>query len=206
MQPNEKYGHLADSPTIEKTAAFLRQNNIEVFITEKGEEAKKKVLELVPEGAEVMTMSSATLQELGLVQEFNESGRFNSVKKKLMAMDRATQGSEMRRLGASPGWAIGSVNAITEDGHLFIASNGGSQLPAYAHATGHVVWVVGAQKIVPNFEEAMKRLYEYCLPLEDERAQKAYGIHSGVSKILIVNKEVVPGRLTVIFVKEQLGF
>ena len=42
--------------------------------------------------------------------------------------------------------------------------------------------------------------------LEDVRAQKAYGVRSGVNKILIINKEVVPDRIVVILVKEKLGF
>lgn len=43
-------------------------------------------------------------------------------------------------------------------------------------------------------------------PLEDLRAREAYGIGSGINKVLIVNREVVPGRITVILVKEKLGF
>lgn len=101
---------------------------------------------------------------------------------------------------------MGSVHAVTQDGHILIASNSGSQLPAYAYSAAHVIWVVGTQKIVKNIEEGMKRIYEYCLPLEDARAQKAYGVGSAVNKLLIVNVEKVPGRITIILVKEKLGF
>lgn len=116
------------------------------------------------------------------------------------------QAREKQRLGAAPDWAIGSVHAVTEDGKVLIASATGSQLSAYAYGANHVVWIVGAQKLVKNFEDGLKRLYEYSLPLEDVRARKVYGAGSSVNKILIVNKEPAPERITMIIVKEKLGF
>jgi hypothetical protein len=113
---------------------------------------------------------------------------------------------EMVKLGATPEYMVGSVHAVTEDGTVVIASNTGSQLAGYVASAAHVVWVVGVQKIVPNLDEAIKRIYEYTLPLEDERVLQAYGINSNVSKLLIVHKEVMPGRTTMILVKENLGF
>ncbi len=206
MNINEKFGIVADQETIEKTVAALSANGIRGIVVENGEEAKKKFLELVPAGAEIMNMTSATLDAIGVAKEINESGKYNSVRTKLMAMNRETQGSEMRKLGAAPDWAAGSVHAVTEDGVVLIASATGSQLPAYAYGAGHVVWVVGAQKLVKNVDEGMKRIQEYTFPLEDKRAQKAYGMHSSINKILRINKEGTPGRITMIIVKEKLGF
>lgn len=99
------------------------------------------------------------------------------------------------------------MHAVTEDGKIVIASNTGSQLGAYAYGSQHVIWVVGAQKIVPNIDQAIKRIYDYVLPLESERAHKAYGVEgSAVNKMLIVNAEGTPDRVTVIFIKESIGF
>ena len=151
-------------------------------------------------------MSSVTVDSLELPKEINESGKFDSVKNKLSKMDRKTQGLEMQRIGAAPQYAVGSVHAVTEDGKLLIASNTGSQLPAYAYGASHVVWVVGNQKIVKNVDYGIKRIYEYVLPLESERSQKVYGEGSFVSKLLIINKEKIKDRLTLILVKEKLGF
>lgn len=206
MQVNEKFGNLADKETVQRTKEALEKNGITVFVVETGQEAKKKVLELIPEGAEVMNQTSMTHQAISTVEEINQSGRFNSVRNKLNRMDMKTEWAEMRRLGAVQEWAIGSVHAVTEQGQLMIASRSGSQLPAYAYGAAHVIWVIGAQKIVRNLEEGFKRIYEYSLPLEDERARKAYGTGSSVNKILIINKEVASGRLFVILVKEKLGF
>jgi len=112
----------------------------------------------------------------------------------------------MQKLGAAPEYAVGSVHAVTEDGKVIIASNTGSQLPAYAYGSAHVIWVVGTQKIVANLEQGLKRIYEYVLPLESERLKKVYGVESNVSKLLIINKEIAPNRLTLILVKQKLGF
>lgn len=201
-----KWGELASQEAVEKTLSALKANGIEAQVVENGKVAKKKVLELLPKAAEVMTMTSMTLETIGLAQEINGSGRFNSTRNKLMSMDREKEVSQMRRLGTSPEWVIGSIHAVTEEGNVLIASASGSQLPAYSYGAGKVIWIVGTQKIVKDTEEGIRRIYEYSLPLEDKRARKAYGMGSGVNKILIINKEMQPERITIILVKEQLGF
>jgi hypothetical protein len=203
----DKWNTLAAAQTIEKTAAALKQNGIESIVVSNGEEAKKQVLEMIPKGAEVMTMTSITADTIGISKEINESGSYNALRPKLFSMDRKTQGLEMQKLGSAPEWSIGSVHAVTEEGNVVIASNSGSQLPGYVYGSQHVIWLVSTKKIVKNIDEAMKRIYDYVLPLESERAHKAYGIPgSFVSKLLIINKEVVPERITIIFINEELGF
>ncbi len=206
MKLNKDFSKLADSKTIAKVISALEGNGIKALVAENGNEAKKKVLSILPEGAEVFTMTSQTAEGISLAKTINESKKYNSVRNKLMAMDRNTQNREMAKLGATPEFVIGSVHAVTEDGQLLIASASGSQLPAEAYSAGKVVFLVGTQKIVKDLQEGLKRIYEYSYPLEDERAQKAYGMRSGVNKILIINKEMTPGRITVILIKENLGF
>ncbi len=200
------FSKLADDITIKRTAAALENNGMKAIIVKNRNDAKKLVLGLIPKGAEIMTMTSETLEAISLGKEINESGEFNAVRPKLMKMDRTKQSKEMQKMGAAPEWVIGSVHAITEDGSIVIASASGSQLPAYAYGSSHVIWIAGSQKIVKGIDEAIKRIYEYVLPLEDARALKAYGIHSGVFKTLIINKEITPGRITMIIVKEKMGF
>ena len=124
---------------------------------------------------------------------------------KLRALNRQTQGDEIRRLGASPDFMAGSVQAVTEDGHVLAASATGGQLGPYVSGAGKIVWVVGAQKIVKNLDEGFRRIEEYVLRLEDERTWKAYSLHTSLNKVLVINKER-PGRITLILVKEELGF
>jgi L-lactate utilization protein LutC len=117
---------------------------------------------------------------------------------RIWSMDRKTQAADIHRLTASPELMLGSVHAVTEAGSLVAASSSGSQLGPYAAGAQRVILVVGTQKIVANLDEALRRIKEYAFPLEDARAQAAYGIHSGINKILIVNREIAPGRITVV--------
>lgn len=201
-----QWNALATDQVIAATKAALEANGMAVEVVNSAAAAKAKVLEILPKGAEVMNMTSETLQEIGVAEVIMNSGDYDSVKAKLMNMDRQTQGAEMQKLGAAADWSIGSVHALTQDGHAIIASQTGSQLPGYAYGSSHVIWVVGAQKIVKNLAEGMKRIEDYVLPLESERAHKAYGVAgSNINKLLIVNREF-PNRITVIIVKEKLGF
>ncbi len=202
--PDQKYAALASDPQIDRTLKALEAHGIHALLAQNGSEAKQFVFENIPDGAEVFTATSRTLDTLGIPEEINQ--RYDSVRFKLASMDNQTQMREMVKLGATPEYMVGSVHAVTEDGTVVIASNTGSQLAGYVASAAHVIWVVGTQKIVPNLDEAIKRIYEYTLPLEDERVLQAYGINSNVSKLLIVHKEVMPGRTTMILVKENLGF
>jgi L-lactate utilization protein LutC len=204
------FGKLADKETIMRTVAALKANGIEASVAATGAEAAKKVLAMIPAGSEVFTASSITLEQTGIAKELNESGKYQAVKTKLFSMDTKTQGREMRKLGAAPDVVVGSAHAVTEGGSVLVASLTGSQLPAYAYGAGSVVWVVGAQKIVKDVEEGMRRIEEKAVPLESERARKAYGLpeafRSFPSKVLIFNREVQPGRVKMVIVEESLGF
>lgn len=201
---------IPDQEALDITVKALESNGISALVVENGEEAKEKVLSLIPENSEVMTMTSVTLDTIGLSAEINESGKYDSVKTKLTKMNRETDHREMQSIGAAPEYAVGSVHAVTQNGQVLIASNTGSQLAAYSYGANHVIWVVGAQKIVKNLEEGFTRIHEHILPQESVRARKAYGLpdtwHSNVSKLLTVSKEVNPDRIILILVKEKLGF
>ena len=205
--PASRFNVLASKESIGKAMNSLEANDIKAYIVETGKEAKEKALSLIPEGSEVMTMTSVTLDSLGISEAINKSSKYNSARSKLNSMNKETQKQEMNKLGSAPIYSIGSVHAISKKGEIIIASNTGSQLPAYAYGSEHVIFVVSTAKIVENLEEGFKRVYEYSLPLESERAKKAYGVEgSSVNKILIINKEAFPGRISVIFVNESLGF
>jgi hypothetical protein len=206
LAPNREFENLASDEQIECTAKALEANNIHTLIAENGEEAKRMFFELVPDGSEVFLGASVTLETLGIKDEIDKSSRFDALRPRMFALDRATQGREIRKLGGAPDYAAGSVHAVTKDGQVLIASNTGSQLGPYASGAGKVIWVVGAQKLVKDLDEAFRRLEEYVYPLEDEHMHQLYHTGTGVNKILIVNKEFRPKRITMIIVKEELGF
>ena len=197
---------IPNETVIEKTAKALTGNGIKVIVVENGQKAKEKALALIQKNASVMTATSTTSDQIGLSKAIDESENFVSLRKKITSLPEHEQRAQERRINSAPDYVIGSVHAITQDGHVLIASNSGSQLPSYVYSAKNVIWVAGAQKIVKNTEEGIKRIYEYTLKLETERMKKAYGIPSNVSKILIINKEVFKDRITLILIKEVLGF
>lgn len=203
--PHNGFAKLASDAQIERVAKALEANGMKVLIAEDGEQAKRLVLDLVPQGAEVYANQSKSLEKIGLTAEFDKSGRYDAVRPKVFSLDRRTQASKIRKLRSSPDYIVGSVHAVTESGQVLTASGGGSQLAPYAYGATKVIWVVGAQKIVSDLNEGFRRIEEYSYPLEDARMYEAYNAHSSVNKILIVNRDA-PGRITVVLVKEELGF
>ena len=201
-----EFAAVAEDARVVQTAAALEGNGISVVRAANAGEAKRIVLELIPAGAQVHNGASASLEETGIADEIHNSGRYEPIHPRIWSMDRETQADEIRRLTSSPDVMLGSVHAVTETGSLVAASASGSQLGPYAGGAGKVILVVGTQKIVSDLDEAFRRIDEYVFPLEDARAEAAYGVHSGVNKVLIINREYVPGRITVVFVDEALGF
>ncbi|MFH1442867.1 MAG: lactate utilization protein [Candidatus Micrarchaeota archaeon] len=197
---------LADEVRVMRLIETLGKNGITAEFVRTATEAKEKALSIIPEGSEVFTYSSLSLERAGIRKEIDESGKYDSIRKRLSSLDRKMQGREMRKLAAAPDYSLGSVHAVTESGELIIASQSGSQLPGYSFTSGKNIWIVGTQKIVKDLEEGMLRLREYVLPLESERAKKVYGKGSAINKLLIINAESKPGRLHIIFVDEKLGF
>ncbi len=201
-----EWDKLADEKSIEKTANALRERGIDVVIVQNREDAKRKVIELIPKKAEVLHVASVTLEQIGVSKHIDESGDFESLGVRIRGISDAAERERLRKLTLSPEYAVGSAHAVTEDGQIVDVSASGSQIPVYAYGAEHLILVVGTQKIVKNLDAALKRVYEYVLPLESERARKAYNVPgSSVNKILIIEKEK-PGRTTLIFVREKLGF
>jgi len=201
-----RFATSADDASVQRAAAALEANGITVLRAADAAEAKRIVLDLIPEGSQVHHGASESLDTAGITDEIETSSRYEDIRSRTFSMDRETQADEIRRLSAAPDVMLGSVHAVTETGALLAASMSGSQLGPYVAGAGRVVLVVGTQKIVSDLEEGLRRINEYSFPLEDARAQAAYGIHSAVNKIVIINREIVPDRITVVIVDEVLGF
>src|SRR3989454_2052091 len=212
LEPNldpsisRRFGTVADEPSVKRTVAALEANGITVLRAPDSATAKRIVLDLIPDAAQVYHGASQTLDVVGITDEIDKSGRYEPLRPQIWSMDRKTEGDEIRRLGAAPDVMLGSVHAVTETGSLLAASMSGSQLGPYVSGAGRVILVVGTQKIVRDLEEGLLRINEYAYPLEDARAQAAYGIRSAVNKVLVINREITPGRITVVLVDQVLGF
>jgi hypothetical protein len=200
-----RYTELADEETLAATVVALEEHGFSVALVDDLDAAREAVLALIPEGSSVMTNTSVTLEETGIAEAIDNDGRYESARSKMMALDYATQLQEMKAIAGQPDYALGSVHAVTRDGTLVIASASGSQLASYAWGAANVIFVVGAQKLVPDPEAARRRIYEYSFPLEDARAYGAYGTSSRVGKILEIHQED-PGRIHVVLIRQAIGF
>jgi LUD domain len=204
--PAPSFADPAPAPRLERAAAALAAHGFAVEILDDVAAARTRVQDLIPEGASVFTSASETLRLSGIDEDINTSGRYQAVKPRVLAMDRVAGADDIRLLLASPDVVVGSVAAVTETGSLVVASGSGSQLPAYAGGAASRIWIVGAQKVVPDLSTALRRVEDHCLPLESARTQVAYGWPSAVSRLLILNTEPYPGRGTVLLLREAVGF
>jgi len=203
--PN-RFTTLPDEAALSATVVALEEHGFSVEVVGDLDAARQAVLARIPEGSSVMTNTSVTLAEAGIADAINDgAGRWESARNRMFALDFATQAQEMKAIGGQPDYAVGSVHAVTRDGTLVIASASGSQLASYAWGGANVIFVVGAQKLVPTLEAAHQRIYQHSLPLEDARAQAAYGQHSQVGKILEIHQEL-PGRIHIVLIRQQVGF
>lgn len=203
--PNREFSHLASEEQIARTVQALESNGIQTFVVDTGEEARDCVLGMIPSGVEVYNSASRTLELIGLAADIQNSTRFQPLRARLNTLNRETQQREIRRLTSGADVLVGSVHAITEQGQVLLASAAGNQLGAAAFGASSVIWVVGTQKLVRTLDEGLRRISEYCYPLEDARTRQVLGQPSAVNKVLIVNAER-PGRIKIVLVKQALGF
>ncbi|MDD5773510.1 MAG: lactate utilization protein [bacterium] len=202
------YNVLPPKEIIEKTIKAVKDRNVTVYFENTKEEALKKLKNLIPAGAEIMTGGSTTLEQIGFA-DYLKSGRhpWNNLKDKILAEKDPAKQNELRKMSVLSQYFAGSVHAVTETGVIIIASATGSQLPSYAFSSDNLIWVIGCHKIVPTFEDALKRIREYTFPLEDKRMKSVGYSGSTIGKMLIFEREIMPNRkINLIFVNEVLGF
>jgi hypothetical protein len=206
---SNEYAQPAEEAIITKTAAHLTPRNIQSHVVADRAAALDLIKELIPAGASIQTGASRTLEEIGFIDYLKaEQHGWNNMHGKVATETDPEKQAELRKQATLTDFYLGSVHAITEEGELLIASNTGSQMPNIVYNSPNVIFVVGAQKIVPDRAAAFDRLLKHVIPLEDERMMQAYGMHTQLSKIFLFEKEAVfTGRkIHVILVGEKLGF
>src|SRR3984893_7218231 len=202
----DRFTTLPDEHALQATVVALEEHGFSAEVVDDLDAARQAVLARIPEGSSVMTNTSVTLTETGIADLINDGGgRWESARNKMFALDFATQAQEMKAIGGQPDYAVGSVHAVTRDGTLVIASASGSQLASYAWGAANVIFVVGAQKLVPTLEAGQQRIIEHSLKLEDARALAAYGQNSSIGKVLEIHQER-PGRIHIVLIRRVIGF
>lgn len=203
------YDTLATAESVQKAIMALTEHGFVARSVSSKAEALQAILTMIPPEATVMTGSSRTLEEIGFIDHLKAGQHgWKNLKEAIVGESDPSKQDELRKQSVHAEYFLVSAHAVTEQGQLIQASNSGSQLPSVAFTSKNVIFVVGAQKIVPTLEEGMKRIREYVLPLEDERMKQTGGSGSQISKILILEREpaFMHRTVTILFVNEKLGF
>ncbi len=203
------YTTLANKETVQKVADALALRNVEAIVVENGVAAVAKLKELIPAGTSVMNGSSVTLEQIGFVDYLKgDQHGWNNLHKAIVEEKDPAKQAALRKQALLSDYYLGSVHALAETGEFVIASNTGSQLPHIVFSSANLIFVVSTKKIVPTLSDAMQRLMEHVVPLEDKHMQEKYGVGTAVNKIVTFNNEnpMMGRKVRMILVNEDFGF
>ncbi|KKF39757.1 prespore-specific protein 3B [Halorubrum saccharovorum] len=204
---DETLDQVADDATVEETVANLEDRGFDVIVVDDADEALETVQSQIPAGVSVMNGHSTTLEEIGFDDLLSEGDHeWESLPDEIWSIDDDAERQTARRESQTADYFLGGINAVAQTGELVAADLSGSRIGAYPFAAGNVVIVTGTNKVVPTLDDALDRLESVAYPLENERAQEAYGVESSIAKQLIYRRETEEGRTTVVLVREQLGY
>jgi hypothetical protein len=207
VSADESYDQLPDEETVQETVENLEARGFDVVVVDTAEEALDELVDAIPAGASVMNGHSTTLEEIGFVDYLNgDDHDWENLAGQVWGIDDDEERNQFRREAQAADYFLGSVNAIAETGELVAADASGSRVGAYPFAAGNLLLVSGVNKVVDDLDAALDRVEEFVFPLEDARAQDAYGVGSVVAKQLIYRHENEAGRTTVVLVRDDLGY
>ena len=201
------FSKVASIDTINNVIKKLEARNISAILVKDKSDALSKIIDMISEGSSLLEASSTTLKEIGFDDYLTVNPKkWDILKNKIQAESDEVKRADLRRQVTYTDYTIGSIHALTKEGEVIFASASGSQVPGYIYSAKHVIWVVGAQKIVNSVEDGIKRIREYVFPKEDARMKSIGAPGSHIAKIILFYKEMIPGRVTLVLVNEQLGF
>lgn len=205
--------------TIDNLIKVWQKRNISGLYCENKEQAAGKILEIIPLSSSIGISGSVTLDQLGIVKRLEVRG--NKVFSPYKPGITKEENLEIRRQGTQADYYLASANAISQKGELVFFSGYGNRIAGISYAK-NVILVCGVNKITPNLEEALKRAREYATPLNCKRLNwNTPCLKDGICRreiclfpeykrmccqVLIIEAEVIPDRLKVILVGENLGF
>ncbi len=210
---------LATAPaSVARLREVLGRRGIEVVYAPSAAEAREFVLAQIPRGAVVMTGGSETVRAIGLEAAFASGYEF--LRPRVKAVEDAAARVRARRQASAADYFVGGVNAIALTGEIVNADGSGNRVAAYAYAAGRVFLVAGTNKIVPDLAAALDRLRNHAAVAECRRLGRdtpcartgrcdtstCDGPERQCGKVLIIENEKIPGRMTLVVVGEALGF
>jgi L-lactate utilization protein LutC len=202
-----------DLPTpdqLQKTMAAVRERGITAELMESPQAALARLQALIPPGATVSTGASSTLQAIGF-EALLKSGQhpWRNLRAEILAEKDPARQMALRQQSTLADYYLGSVHGIVQTGEIVVASATGSQIAPYAYSSRHIIWVAGAQKIVPTLDAAIQRVRQRSLPLEVDRVKKALGNQATtfVGKLMIFEREApyLRRQVTLLLLNEVIG-
>lgn len=202
-----RWNRIPDDATIQKTVAAIEARNIRVILVDTAKDALQTVVDLIPEGGEVMNGFSTTLVEIGYDQVLEENPKgWRNYHAVITAENDTEKRHALRRKSVAADYFLSGVQAIAESGEVVGCDKTGSRTGAWPHAAANLILVSGANKIVSTLDDALRRCQEYALPLEEQRAQHVYGTGSYIGKYVVLDREDADGRVTLVLIREPLGY
>ncbi len=201
------WNRIPDEATIQKTIRGLEERNFNPEIISDRNAAFNRLKELIPDGADVMTGSSTTLDEIGFIKLLtSKSHPWRNWKDRILSITETDKQLALRRQSTTATYFLGSVQAITEGGIVVGTDATGSRQGGYVFSATNVIWVAGVNKIVGDITDALRRIREHCVPLEDARMKSTGALGTFIGKLVIYEREAFAGRIRTILVREKLGF
>ena len=211
MTPQEQRNELLAKTIIKN----LQRRHIEGFYCPSGEEAVKKVSELIADGSTVTWGGTMTVRDLGIPEHLKSRGTLEVIDRDLAETLEERQAMYLRAFSADI--YLSSANAISEDGVIVNIDGAGNRVAAITWGPKKVIFVIGLNKVTQTVEAALSRARGTASPINSARFDiktpcKADGVcHNCNSPECICNyvhflRNSPKGRHTVILVGENLGY
>ena len=211
MTPKQQYYELVAGTLIKN----LLKRQMEGYYCPDRESAVLKALELMPRGASIGWGGSQTLGQIGLMEAIQHQD--------YRLFDRTAAGTpeEQRAMKASLftcDWFLMSTNAITLDGLLINIDGHGSRVAYLCYGPEHVLVFAGMNKLAPDLDSGIKRARNLAAPPNNVRLQTGTPctltgrcsdcLHakSICCQFVVTRFCVIPGRIKVSLIGEELGF
>jgi len=211
MTPKKQYYENAAKTII----ANLEKRQMEGYYCEDSAAAVKKVLELVPEGSAITWGGSVTLNESGVMGAL-KAGNFT-----LIDRESAKTPQEKKELFSKivcADYFFMSTNAITLDGELINVDGASNRVACLCAGPDNVIVLAGMNKVVASVEAGHERTRNIAAPMNTARLSretpcaskgKCYDCQSPgciCCQIVVTRRSLIPGRIKVILIGEELGF
>ncbi len=150
---------------LDQMAEKLQRHNFDAQVVDNAQEAIKAVLSLIPDDASVGFGGSATVRDLGLYETLKEMGHDVFWHWMVESKDMGT----MRKMAASADYYLLSANALTEEGEIINTDGAGNRVASMFYGPKNVIFVIGKNKLVADYEAAINRIRNVASPLNAKR-------------------------------------